>query len=280
VIQAILCWFCLLLATTAFAELVRYPAIAHVEDPRSAYPLALLELALAQSPRQYQLQSSSERMSKSRSMVFLKEHTELDVLWTMTSVERELDLRPIRIPIFKGLSGYRIMLIRADQQAKFAAGTPETAIRRLVYAQGHDWVDAKVLQLNGFSVLGAAGYDNLFSMLEKGRVDAVPRNALEIADEASLLASRNIMIEQHWLLYYPTASYFFVNNANEQLAQDIDNGLRKIIADGTFEQVFQQFFAGHLAELKLEQRQIIRLKNPLLPAQTPIKDARLWYYPQ
>nr|WP_231702408.1 transporter substrate-binding domain-containing protein [Rheinheimera lutimaris] len=278
--RAILCCFCLLLANTTFAELVRYPAIAHTEDPRSVFPLALLELALAQSPRPYQLQSSAERMSKSRSMVFLKEQTELDVLWTMTSVERELDLRPIRIPIFRGLSGYRIMLIRADQQAKFAADAPETAIRRLVYAQGHDWVDAKVLQLNGFSVLGAAGYDNLFSMLEKGRVDGVPRNALEIADEALLLAPRNIVTEQHWVLHYPTASYFFVNSANEQLAKDIEDGLRKIIADGTFEQLFQQFFAGHLAELKLQQRQIIRLKNPLLPAQTPIKDARLWYYPQ
>ncbi|WP_240221518.1 transporter substrate-binding domain-containing protein [Rheinheimera hassiensis] len=278
-IRIILLYFCLFTASGA-AELVRYPAIAHVEDPRSVYPLALLEQALAQSERQYQLQSSSERMSKSRSIVFLKEQAELDVLWTMTSVERELDLQPIRIPIFKGLSGYRIMLIRNDQQAKFSASAKPEQIRRLVYAQGHDWVDAKVLQLNGFSVIGAAGYDNLFSMLEKGRVDAVPRNALEIADEAALLTERNIMTEQNWVLYYPTASYFFVNSANEQLAKDIENGLRKMVADGTFDQLFYQFFANHLAELKLDKRQIIKLDNPLLPAQTPIKDGRLWYYPQ
>lgn len=278
-IRIILLYFCLFTASSA-AELVRYPAIAHVEDPRSVYPLALLELALAQSERQYQLQSSSERMSKSRSIVFLKEQAELDVLWTMTSVERELDLRPIRIPIFKGLSGYRIMLIRNDQQAKFSASAKPAQIRRLVYAQGHDWVDAKVLQLNGFSVIGAAGYDNLFSMLEKDRVDAVPRNALEIADEAALLTERNIVTEQNWVLYYPTASYFFVNYANEQLASDIENGLHKMVADGTFDQLFYQFFANHLAELKLDKRQIIKLDNPLLPAQTPIKDGRLWYYPQ
>ena len=277
--RAILLILCLF-ASAVTAELVRYPAIAHVEDPRSVYPLALLELALAQSPRAYQLQSVSERMSKSRSMAFLKEQAELDVLWTMTSVERELDLRPIRIPIFKGLSGYRIMLIRRDQQQQFAADTPPMQIKRRLYAQGHDWVDAKILQLNGISVIGAAGYDNLFSMLERRRVDAVPRNALEIADEAALLAPRNIVIEQHWLIYYPTASYFFVNNGNEQLAQDIEQGLLAIIANGTFDQLFDQFFAGHLAELKLAQRQIIRLNNPLLPAQTPIKETRLWYYPQ
>lgn len=271
-------FFCLFLPATA-DELVRYPAIAHVEDHRSVYPLALLELALAQSERKYQLQSSSERMSKSRSMVFLKEQSELDVLWTMTSIERELDLRPIRIPIFKGLSGYRVMLIREDQQQKFTLTQPEARIRRLVYAQGHDWIDAKVMQLNGFSVLGAANYDSLFSMLEKGRVDAVPRNALEIADEALMLSARNIVVEKNWIIYYPTASYFFVNSTNKQLAEDIESGLRKIIADGTFEQLFQQFFAGHLAELKLQQRNIIRLNNPLLPAQTPINDRQLWYYP-
>lgn len=271
-------FFCLVFSAVA-DELVRYPAIAHVEDHRSVYPLALLELALAQSERKYQLQSSSERMSKSRSMVFLKEQSELDVLWTMTSIERELDLLPIRIPIFKGLSGYRVMLIREDQQHKFTLTQPETRIRRLVYAQGHDWIDAKVMQLNGFSVLGAANYDSLFSMLEKGRVDAVPRNALEIADEALMLSSRNIVVEKNWVIYYPTASYFFVNSMNKQLAEDIESGLRKIIADGTFEQLFQQFFAGHLAELKLQQRNIIRLNNPLLPAQTPINDRQLWYYP-
>lgn len=278
-LRIILLYFYLYTANAA-AELVRYPAVAHVEDPRSVYPLALLELALAQAERPYQLQSSSDRMSKSRSIAFLKEQVELDVLWTMTSVERELDLRPIRIPIFKGLSGYRIMLIHKDQQVKFSASAKPGQIRRLVYAQGHDWIDARVLQLNGFSVIGAAGYDNLFSMLERGRVDGVPRNALEIADEAALLAARNIVTEQNWVIYYPTASYFFVNEANEQLAADIERGLRKIIADGTFDRLFDQFFANHLAELQLQKRQMIMLNNPLLPAQTPTNDHRLWYYPQ
>ena len=263
-----------------YAEIVRYPAVADVDDYRSVYPLALLELALARSGREYQLQSSAERMSKSRSMMFLKENTEVDVLWTMTSVERELDLLPIRIPIFKGLSGYRIMLIQPQQQAKFNKDVSAAKIKKLMYAQGHDWIDSKILALNGFSVMGATHYDNLFSMLEKGRVDAVPRNALEIAEEALALAARNIVVESNWVIYYPTASYFFVNPSNTQLAQDLNTGLRRSIADGSFEQLFQQFYSAHLAELKLKERNIIRLNNPLLPAQTPVNDKQLWYYQQ
>ena len=72
-------FFCLF-GIVCHAEIVRYPAVADVEDYRSVYPLALLELALAHSGREYQLQSSAERMSKSRSMMFLKEQSELDMM--------------------------------------------------------------------------------------------------------------------------------------------------------------------------------------------------------
>ncbi|KKO44249.1 hypothetical protein WG68_16565 [Arsukibacterium ikkense] len=261
------------------AEPVRYPAVANQQAPRSVYPLALLEQALAYSGKGYQLQSSAEPMSKSRAMVFLRERQEIDVLWTMTSVERELELLPIRIPIFKGLSGYRVSLIHQENRDAFAARHAPVTIRRLLYAQGHDWVDTKILRLNGLNVIEAARYDNIFSMLQRRRVDAVPRNVLEITDEASLLTAQQLVIEQNWLIYYPSASYFFVNSDNQQLAIDIEQGLQKMLADGSFEQLFQQFFSRQLAELKLEQRQIIKLDNPLLPAQTPLQDPRLWYYP-
>ena len=170
------------------------------------------------------------------------------------------------------------MLIKQQHQAKFGRNASAAQIKKLVYAQGHDWIDSKILTLNGFSVIGAAHYDNLFSMLEKGRVDAIPRNALEIADEALVLAHRNIVIENNWVIYYPTASYFFVNPANKQLAKDLETGLRKTIADGSFEQLFQQFFSAHLTELKLKERNIIHLNNPLLPADTPVNEPQLWYH--
>ncbi|WP_213999780.1 transporter substrate-binding domain-containing protein [Arsukibacterium sp.] len=261
------------------AEPVRYPAIANQQDPRSVYPLALLEQALSYAETRYQLQSSTEPMSKSRAMVFLREGQEIDVIWTMTSIERELELLPVRIPIFRGLSGYRVALIHQANQDAFAAIHAPVAIRRLLYAQGHDWVDTKILRLNGFNVMDAARYENLFSMLQRRRVDAVPRNVLEITDEAAVLAPQSIVIEQNWLIHYPAASYFFVRSDNEQLAGDIRHGLEKMLADGSFEQLFQQFFSSQLAELKLEQRQLIILENPLLPAQTPLQDHRLWYHP-
>lgn len=271
--------FLLLLSFTSLAETLRYPAIANQQDPRSVYPLALLEQALARSGHQYQLQSSAGPMSKSRAMVFLRERQEIDVLWTMTSVERELDMLPIRVPIFRGLSGYRVALIHRDNQAAFAANQSPTLLRRLIYAQGHDWVDNKILRLNGFNVLDASHYDNLFTMLQRRRVDAVPRNILEVTEEANLLLSQQLVIEQNWLLYYPAASYFFVSRDNIKLAEHIQLGLERMLDDGSFEALFQQFFSRELADLKLQQRQLIILHNPLLPVETPLNDPRLWYHP-
>lgn len=271
--------FLLLLSFTTLADTLRYPAIANQQDPRSVYPLALLEQALAHSGYQYQLQSSAAVMSKSRAMVFLRERQEIDVLWTMTSVERELDMLPIRIPIFRGLSGYRVVLIHQDNQSAFAASQTPELIRRLIYAQGHDWVDTKILRLNDFNVLDAPHYDNLFTMLQRKRVDAVPRNIVEITEEANWLATQQLAIERNWLFYYPSASYFFVSRDNTKLAEHIQHGLEKMHNDGSFEALFQQFFSRELADLKLPQRQLIILHNPLLPIETPLNDHRLWYHP-
>ena len=41
---------------------------------------------------------------------------ELDVIWAMTSEQREQELLPIRAPILKGLIGYRIMVIQDTKQ--------------------------------------------------------------------------------------------------------------------------------------------------------------------
>ena len=41
---------------------------------------------------------------------------ELDVIWAMTSKQRGQELLPIRVPIFKGLIGYRIMVIQDTKQ--------------------------------------------------------------------------------------------------------------------------------------------------------------------
>jgi hypothetical protein len=54
------------LPAKAQSESIRYPAVATMSDFRSAYPIALLQLALTKSGVIAKLQSSAEPMSKSR----------------------------------------------------------------------------------------------------------------------------------------------------------------------------------------------------------------------
>lgn len=275
--------FCLLLCLMVFsvqswpAEVVRYPAIEDSADKRSDYPIALLELALKKSGSTATLQTTSARVSKSRALYLLETGVEVDVVWTMTSVDREQRFLPVRIPIYKGLGSYRLLLIRKSEQAKFSALKDEAALKQQMMSQMHDWVDAEVLRQNKFKVLNASSYQSLFQMLLHNRVDAVPRSVLEIAAEQQLFAERGLHIETDWVLHYPGAVYFFVSNKNPVLAEKIETGLRLALKDGSFDLLFQKYFVQQLKEMKLSKRRLVELKNPLLPPETPLNESMLWY---
>jgi hypothetical protein len=80
-------------------------------------------------------------------------------------------------------------------------------------------------------------------------------------------------------LHYPTAMYFFVSKQRPELAADIRKGLDIALRDGSFEALFLQNFGEVLKRSRLDKRRVFELKNPLLPPETPLGDARLWYRP-
>lgn len=116
------------------------------------YPLELLKLALKYSGQAHTLQSSI-KMVQSRSLKEL-EHGELvNVVWSMTSIEREQLFKPIRIPIYKGLYGWRLLLTTEDKLSLFTAVKMPSELKKLYFIQGHDWPDTVILSDNGFQVL-------------------------------------------------------------------------------------------------------------------------------
>jgi ABC-type amino acid transport substrate-binding protein len=280
-VALILLWMLGFMVTPLSAKqlIVKYPAIASMNDFRSEYPIALLQLALIKAGVDAELQSSSEPMSKSRALQLLNTGGGIDIVWTMTSTDRELKYLPIRIPIYRGLGSYRLLLIKASKQPVFSQLGNLKALQQLRFAQVHDWVDTEILRASRFSILAVSQYENLFQMLLKDRVDAIPRGVLEIEAEKLTWQNQGLVIETDWLLHYPGAVYFFVKQDNLMLAETIEQGLRKAMADGSFLALFQQFFQKHLAQMALEQRTLIELPNPFLPPLTPIDDASLWYKP-
>ena len=273
-------WLLLLLAMPlAAAELrVAHVAPQGVLDVRTEYPLALLRLALVEAGVDFRLQQTEE-MHQSRALKLLEQDQGIDVVWTMTSVEREAKLRPIRIPLCKGLIGWRVLLVRGDQLGRFT-GLEDDQLRQLSGGQGHDWPDTQILQANGFNVMPITGHESLFEMLNRGRIQHFPRSVIEVMDELNNHPDMALAIEPGLLLYYPTAFYFFVHPDNDALAKALEQGLERAIANGKFDALFNQVHGPMLAALNIQQRRVIALENPLLPAATPLARQQLWLLPQ
>ncbi len=50
-----------------------------------------------------------------------------------------------------------------------------------------------------------------------------------------------------------------------------------MIADGSFEQMFQQQYGAMIRKSALHERRVIDLVNPVLPARLPLERKILWY---
>lgn len=279
--RAILMCILLFSALPGTAQPVTYswPATM-LDDPRGHYPIALLHLALDKAGSQYKPVPSKRDQAQWRTLRQLESGNGMDVVWTFSSAEREEKLLPVRIPIDRGLLGWRLLLIRQQDTARFAGISSAAQLQQLRAVQGHDWPDFTILQQNQFNVIASTHYQGMFTMLQLGRVDYFPRAITEIQSELHSHTALQLAIAPKLVLYYPAPLYYFVHPAKTQLAQDIEQGLRKAIDDGSMQQLFLQHFADDIALAQLQQRQIIRLHNPFLHDDTPLNDDSLWFNPE
>ena len=256
---------------------IRYPRPESNPDERSRYPLRLLELALARSDKDYRIEISPLRMQQGRAILQLEKSEGIDILSTMTSTEREARLLPIRIPIDKGLIGWRLLLVEKARLGQMANLRTLAEFKNFSAGQGSDWPDTAIMRANGLTVYGTSSYESLFNMLESGRIDYFPRSVIEVWAEADL-HSRLLAVEPGIVLRYPTAIYFFVRKEDSALAADVSAGLEKMIADGSFDKVFQEFYGDMIRRAGLRERRAIDLKNPLMPDTMPLARKNLWFH--
>jgi len=263
------------------ATLVRYPQSESQGQGERAehYPVRLLKMALTRAGADHTLESTSVMMRQNRGLAELRNGRAIDVMWTMSSQQRERDLLPVRIPLDMGLIGWRLLLIRKRDAARFAAIRKQAELQALDALQGHDWPDTDILRANGFKVQTASDYAGMFKMLESGRVDYFPRAVFEVWNEAEAFAAQDLMVAPGLALHYPAAFYFFVNKSNTTLATAIQRGLESMLADGSYERLFRDYFGDMVSRSGLDARRVFELRNPLLSPATPLSRRQLWYRP-
>lgn len=258
---------------------VVHPIAESANDHRDDYQVELLALALKKSGHAYELKPHLAFMLQVREIKELEHGVSLDVIWTMTSVEREKTLLPVRIPIDRGLLGWRLLMVRSQALPHFAALALPTQLRLLRAGQGFDWPDTVILKNAGYNVDETVRYNDLFVRLAAGRLDYVPRSVQEVWGELDSHPGMGLAVEPTLALHYPAAMYFFVNRRNTALAADLQRGLEAALADGSFEALFQRHFGAALARADLARRRVVELANPVLPPETPLANRALWYRP-
>ncbi|KMT64279.1 diguanylate cyclase [Catenovulum maritimum] len=245
---------------------------------KEAYQFGLLKLALSYDKGNDYIFQESKRYIPQTSMIEQLKTNKLDVAWTGTSKELENSLTPIRIPLYKGLLGHRIFIIREGNQAKFDQIKSLSELKSLTAAQERSWADTAILRSAGIKVYGTRTYENLFHMLEGGRYDYLPRGVHEPWAEIASRPELPLTVEKNLLVKYPMPAYFFVNKENQALAQAIYSGLDAAINDGTFNDYFfnNPMIQDVIEKANIEHRLVFEIENPSIPEQTPFQDKRLW----
>jgi ABC-type amino acid transport substrate-binding protein len=250
-------------------------------DPNGYYAEKMIKLALEHVDTKYQLEIVPGSMTQVR-MVEDMMNGSLDIIWAGTSKDLEEQLEPVRIPLYKGLLGHRFLIIRNGDQARFDGINNVEDLKKVKLGQGTAWVDTKILEANGLNVIKTMKYQNLFYMLDGGRFDAFPRAVFEPFSEVDKYPTLNLTVEKRLMLVYKMDFYLFVNKNNKKLARELEMGLNRAIADGSFEKLFLSAKSVQEAITKgdLKNRVVIPLANPFNSKETPIDRTELWIDPK
>lgn len=258
-----------------------------VYDKRFDYFADLLELVLSKSDRSFRLTDVEVAPSPTIRNVMFLQQGRFDVIWMNTNINREKLLRPIRIPLYKGLIGWRLFLINADEQERFSQISDLEDLQALKAGLGYDWPDTEILSHAGFETRTSRDWAGILNLLTHNRIDYFPRGLIEVWEEFDKLDSgyialntpkdTHLTVESSIVLHYPAAFYMFVDQDNEELALALETGFEKAIQDGTFNTLFIRYFGKYVNRSNLANRRVLHIPNESLPTETPLQRSELWF---
>jgi len=273
-------FFLLLYCGQLFAREPLY--ITHSPSPISQYATGLFKIVVDHTGDQYEAIPVDINASYARVIEEVSKGR-LTVMWAAHHWEKEEkeNIRPIRIPVFKGLLGYRIFIISREKQKLFNQITNKKELAKLTFGQGLEWADTTILEENGLSVITLKNYRQLFAMVNAGRFDVLPRGVIEPWEELKSYPELDLAVEKTLALHYTLPFYFYVNAKNTKLAEDLKRGLEAAVANGSYENYFQNhpIVQDALEKTNLKNRKIFKLRNPMLNDKAPLNRPEYWYKP-
>ncbi len=248
--------------------------------PLYSYYRQLLTLALEKSGEEFTIHPVALNDPQPQLALRLRDGKPINLLWAGTSGEYERHLLPIRIPLLRGLSGFRLLLINRIRQQEFSRVQRLSDLAAFTGVQGVGWSDIDILKRAGLNI-NAAPRHTILDMLNRNQhVDYYPRSLVEAQAELQTATEHYplLMAEPRLLLYYPFAIYFFVSPEHPELAEALERGLSRAYTDGSFITLFEQHPQIRASLPVLQQPRLrLELANPNLTESTRALPDHYWY---
>jgi hypothetical protein len=243
------------------------------------YPLLLLEAALAASGTGWAAQPA-DRMTDARALIELTAPDALvDVVLGMPNAERVQRLRLVPVPLYLGLFGWRVLVVRKGQAQRWRGLRSLQDLRALQLLQGSDWPDTEILRGNGLQVITASRVPDLYERLARGEADAFPRGITEAWGEVNGQV-QGFEVVPDLALHYRSDLCFFVRRDDAPLADALTRGLHALHRSRDLHRALLAQHGKDLRQSELPRRRVIELANPSLPAAVRDLPAAWWTPPR
>lgn len=229
------------------------------------YVVALLDRAAELLDKGYRFEAlTGVRMTQRRiELEVASGKGAVDLMWGMSSEARRRELRRFEVMLDQGLIGWRVLVVRRSDLARWPRDLPVAQLRTRRAGQGLHWPDVALLRDNGYQVDTGVDMPTVYEMLRRGRIDYFPRSAMEVQDELAGLDDREFAIVPELALRYDTGNYIFSSRKKLEVADDFESALQHLQQSGELRQRFAAVFDAQLKPLELASRQVIQLRNTL-----------------
>ena len=238
-------------------------------DPRFQYYYELLKLSLEKTKEKYgpyqlkilPFQANNKRLKK------LSLDGKFENFIFKYSVSQELmnQFEYASFPIDRGIVGYRVAFLSKKTKEKLNTVQSINDLKKFPILQGLGWLDTKILKANHFEVITGSDYKGLFSMVAKDYGELFFRGANELYQEWKLHKNiKNLTYDERIVLYYPLPRFFFTNKANKKAIKRIEEGLILAAKDGSFVDLWNEYYFDSINFVNLYKRKIFKIENPFL----------------
>lgn len=269
--------FCLVLnsLTTAVFACDLDIGIKEPNTERDKLVFSLLKLSLSKTDYTPCFQYIPNHITRSREIRFIQSGA-ARILWASPGSAVEGDLRAVRIPVFKGMTGYRLLLVRHGDEERFKNIATLDDLREMRVGVGARWGDRLVYEAAGLPIQ-TASFNTLWQMLEMSRFDYMtlgihePWNSLKRHDES-------IVVEPRLLLTYEMAAYFYVGKEDQMLHKALSSGMDRALKDGSYDKMLfsSKLIREAVQNAGIKDRHVLHIPNPHVPADFPRQIKEYW----